>query len=102
MQMTIEMEQEKILADGKYRVAEVYHCIDQIFRDQGIKIDWDGKCRTYTDTSEQALSHFFICMDILEKSEWFMKYVSRWLLITPNTTENILEEKQKYEAKHGR
>ncbi len=100
MQMTIEMDCGRIEADGKYRLANVYQCIDQIFRDKGVKIDWDGTARIYTDTSEQALSNFFLCMESLENCEWFMNYVSRWFLITANTTEDILEAKRKYEAKH--
>ena len=98
MKMLITLDRDKILSEGVYHFADMYVCVDEVFRRRGVNVAWDGEQRIYEDLGEHALSNFLICMDILEHTEWFMDNVSRWFLITSTTTEDILAEIRKSEG----
>jgi len=97
MQMTIELDREKIEAESSYSLAELYRCVDETFKAKSISVDWDGQKRIYVDHSENALANMGECLLVLEKCDWFMRYVSFWHWITDDNEEDVLEELHKYE-----
>jgi len=76
VKIEIELDDAKIVADGKYEVDEVYRRLESVLKSQGLKYDGVGCVSGYGTQNDYAY-----CINInleLKDKDWFMPYVKKW------------------------
>ncbi len=83
LKLEIALDDNKILQERHYNLRDIYEYIDCLFASKGLAKDKNAEGTViYTDTgAKNDLSNIFICVFHLEKQEWFMRYVTKWLFI---------------------
>ena len=81
LKMTIRMDEHKIMAEGKYRLARIYQTIDWIFLKMGFSHaqDLSGLLVYYDTGSANDYGRFGRIVNILKRQSWFMDNVEVWL-----------------------
>ncbi|MEG2814020.1 MAG: hypothetical protein RSA79_05400 [Oscillospiraceae bacterium] len=77
LKVEIVMDEEKILAEGKYSLEDIYFTIDELFAKKNLKKIDNG---VYSDNgSDQDYANLWINISALRKAEWFMSNTKKWL-----------------------
>ena len=80
LKMVIEMNEQKILSDGEYKLKSVYDTIVEIFNDYGLdKVkSFGNRIVAIENGDNQDLARFFLVMRSLKHSDWFMDNCLLW------------------------
>lgn len=89
LKMIIELDEKRMKRDGM-DVEEAWGTINDTVA--GIKEIITLERGVFITTNAGARSWF---MKLLRNMEWFMKYVSQWMLDDPSTKDDIIESLQK-------
>ncbi|MEG0614124.1 MAG: hypothetical protein RR540_00090 [Oscillospiraceae bacterium] len=77
LKVEIVMDEEKILAEGKYPLKDVYFTLDKVFFSKKLKKLGEG---IYCDNgSEQDFANLWVVIFALQEQEWFADNVKKWL-----------------------
>lgn len=85
----IHLNDEKILADGKYTPEQVHNALDVAFESCGIAKDKDTFYVGQNDSDD--VNRFHTMFFFLVNRKWFMDYVDKWIAYNDYQTENVLE-----------
>lgn len=104
LRMIIQMNDNKIAAENKYRLDGIYSTIDKAFSSVGLKRekDQDGAL-VYRDRGRaQDFSLFGRIVNAFKKQEWFMDNVAVWQLLESDDLNNDSELNEEDLLKHYR
>lgn len=104
----IELDDEKILADDKYYVEDIYAMIRKWFADEGIhEVENDNHMLVFASNKDddKEFARFGLVETELMDSKWFRPYVKKFMwynrLRGKDYKENILAEDKRYHKKYG-
>ncbi|MEG2814018.1 MAG: hypothetical protein RSA79_05390 [Oscillospiraceae bacterium] len=75
LKVEIVMDEEKILAEGKYSLEDIYFTIDKAYAQKNLKKTDKG---IYVGSGKDFCSFWNIILG-LKKQDWFMSNVKKWL-----------------------
>lgn len=78
--LEIELDDEKILADDKYSLKDIYEGIRQMFADEGIpEIKTDSHMLVFASNKrdDKEFARFGLIETTLIEQDWFLPYVTR-------------------------
>lgn len=90
----IHLNDEKILADGKYTPEQVHNALDVAFESVGIDKAENGVYvgkGTDKDTDSFIAMYFFLL-----DTKWCVDYIDKWIAYNNDSMEDVLEEKRKF------
>lgn len=90
MKMLIRLDEERVLSDGKYDLADMWRKIDELFENGCAKeVQSDGAVLY----SGKVDKDYFTCISIayirLSNREWFARYCSKWIWYDNDDDENL-------------
>lgn len=90
MKMLIKLDEERIKAEGKYDLADMWRKIDEQFEKACTKeVQPDGAALYSGDPN----SDYFTCISLayirLSEQEWFAKYCSKWIWYDNDDDEDL-------------
>ncbi len=90
MKMLIKLDEERIKAEGKYDLADMWRKIDEQFEKACTKeLQPDGAALYSGDPN----SDYFTCISLayirLSEQEWFAKYCSKWIWYDNDDDEDL-------------
>ncbi len=104
----IELDDEKILAEDKYELSDIYAAIRHMFAKQDIpEVDSDSHMIVFvsTKTDDKEFAKFGLVEMSLMDSKWFRPYVKKmfWYNADDGTDyyEDIIEEDRRCRIKYG-
>lgn len=99
----IELDDEKIIDEDKYEIADIYSAIRKMFADEGIEeIKNNSHTLVFASNKEdnRELSRFALIETTLIDKDWFMSYVKRFMwfdtLYGVVSQENIINVARKH------
>ena len=103
MKMLIKLDEERIKADGKYDLADMWRNIDEQFEKACTKeVQPDGAALYSGDPSSDYFTCIGLAYLLLRKQQWFAKYCSEWIMLSneddedlPLADENLLDKERK-------
>lgn len=90
MKMLIKLDEERVLRDGKYDLADMWRKIDEQFENGCVKeVQPDGSALY----SGKADKDYFTCISIayirLSSREWFAQYCNKWIWYDNDDNESL-------------
>lgn len=91
MKMLIQLDEERVVKDGKYKLEDMWRVIDAKFDkyDRVKEIQPDGSM-LYTGNPEKD---YYTCMALanitLKKQKWFGKYCKKWVMLDNEDDETL-------------
>ncbi len=91
MKMLIQLDEERVVKDGKYKLEDMWRVIDAKFDkyDCVKEIQPDGSI-LYTGNPEKD---YYTCMALanitLKKQKWFGKYCKKWIMLDNEDDETL-------------
>lgn len=103
MKMLIKLDEERIKADGKYDLADMWRKIDEQFEKACTKeVQPDGAALYSGDPNSDYFTCIGLAYLLLRKQQWFAKYCSEWIMLSneddedlPLADENLLDKERK-------
>lgn len=80
--LEIELDDEKIISDGKYEIKSIYETIRGMFADEGIpEVKTDSHMLVFASnkTDDKEFSKFGLIETTLMDSKWFRPYIKKLL-----------------------
>lgn len=93
--MKIVLDENRIVIDGRYTVAEVQDMLRKTL--DIVEIEQKEPNMYYGKGDKHDFGRFGGAILKLEKKEWFMPYVSTWRYWGTSGEENVIEEIAKFE-----
>ena len=81
LKLEIKMDEDKILADQKYRVESIYQALEQAFARYrlGKTKESDGTLCFVGNGNPKDYGAFGCIITSLKEKAWFMDYVTKWI-----------------------
>ncbi len=103
MKMLIKLDEERVLRDGKYDLADMWREIDELFENGCVKEEQSDGSVLYSGKVDKD---YFTCISVayirLSNREWFARYCSKWIWYDNDDDEglpfqdiNLLEKERK-------
>jgi hypothetical protein len=102
--LEIELDDEKILADDKYYLEDIYNAIRQMFANEGIpEIKTDSHMLVFASNKrdDKEFARFGFIEKTLISSDWFLTYVKRMTWYDTIYGKVSQEDVLKVARKHG-
>lgn len=96
----IQLDEEKIIADGEYTPEQLYGIIDFVMKEVKSRKISKGKYVSYgneEETNEGITVQIFTFFD----EDWFNKYVTKWIADDDGFIEDVLATHAEVEAKNA-
>lgn len=102
MKMLIKLDEERIKAEGKYDLADMWRKIDEQFEKACTKeVQPDGAALYSGDTQNDYYTCIGLAYLFLRKQQWFAAYCSEWIMFSneddedlPLVDENLLDKER--------
>lgn len=90
LKLEIKMDEEKILAEQKYRVESIYQALEQAFSQYKLNQtkDADGTMCFTGNGNPKDYGAFGSIITSLREKTWFMDYVTKWIWYNSDDGEN--------------
>lgn len=90
LKLEIRMDEEKILAEKRYRLESIYEALEQAFSKYGLNKtqDTDGTMWFTGNGNPKDYGAFGSIITSLREKTWFMDYVTRWVWYNSDDGEN--------------
>ena len=78
--LEMELDDEKIIADGKYEIDSIYHTFRSWFKEEGIsEISKNARELVFASnkTDDKEFAKFSLIETSLVKEKWFIPYIKR-------------------------
>lgn len=80
MKMLIQLDEARVLRDGKYDLADMWRIIDDKFRSGCIKeVQPDGAALYSGERDKNYYSCMALAYMILSEKKWFAQYCTKWI-----------------------
>ena len=90
LKLEIKMDEEKIIADQKYRVESIYQVLKSVFSRYGLKRTEkpDGTMSFVGSGNPKDYGAFGAIITSLKEKDWFIDYVEKWIWYNSDDGEN--------------
>lgn len=90
MQMLIKLDEERVKADGKYDLADMWRKIDERFEACCVKeVLQDGSAMYTGDDDKDYFTDMAAAYILFSESEWFTKYCTKWMWYSNDDDEDL-------------
>ena len=90
MQMLIKLDEERVKADGKYDLADMWRKIDERFEAGCVKeVLQDGSAMYTGDDDKDYFTDMAAAYILFSESEWFTKYFTKWMWYSNDDDEDL-------------
>ena len=90
MQMLIKLDEERVKADGKYDLADMWRKIDERFEACCVKeVLQDGSAMYTGDDDKDYFTDMAAAYILFSESEWFTRYCTKWMWYSNDDDEDL-------------
>lgn len=90
MKMLIQLDEERVRQDGKYRVEDMWRVIDKRFAGECIKeIQSDGSVMYAGDPHKDYFTRINLATFYLKRQKWFADYCIKWIWYDNDDDEDL-------------
>ena len=90
MKMLIKLDEERIKAEGKYDLADMWRKIDEQFEKACTKqVQPDGAALYSGDNQKDYYTCIGLAYLHLRKQQWFAAYCSKWIMFSNEDNEDL-------------
>lgn len=90
MKMLIQLDEERILREGKYDLNDMWRVIDKMFENGCTKsVQPNGEVLYLGDANKDYYTRISLAYMRLSEQKWFAQYCSKWIWYDNDDDENL-------------